>query len=186
MDPQLAKKMQAPTGAMKVLAQFNRLTGELITVMQYVDPNTLNQEPFVYRVIEDFNFEEDEVVGTADDFKVVKTEDMPSLVSEEDLNERAREKITKRYPLAHQLSIVGDALHKLAVEAGVDLPDLEEMVGYVKEVRRENQVRKAFYRESKDYEYVTVEEASRREARRLEGGQIDPEYDPTRVGTRVF
>jgi hypothetical protein len=186
MDVTLAEAYSLPEGKSKVLLQFNKITGALVGILSWVEPETLNTVFFDYVTVEEFDFENDEVVGNYPDFKVVDRRTLPSVMYEESLDAIARDKITKKYPVIQQVNVLGTAILKLSEALGIDQEELIEMRDYIDEVKRVNAVQKAFYQESPDYEYVSIEDQEAREADQMEGG-LHEAYGPrTATGGRVF
>lgn len=186
MDASLAEAYALPEGKSKVLLQFNKITGALVGVLSWVEPETLNQDFFDYETIEEYDFENDEVVGNYPDYKVVDRRTLPSVMYEESLDAIARDKITKKYPVIQQVNILGRAILKLSEALGIEQDELIEMRDYIEEVKRVNAVQKAFYQESPDYEYISYEESEARQADQMEGG-LHEAYGPrTATGGSVF
>jgi hypothetical protein len=202
MDRRLAEAYTVPSEKIRALIQFNKITGEPVAEMMWVDPETLNNDFFVYREVM-FDFQNDMVVGTADNFEIKNKLEMPIVMTEEQLDAAARDKITKEYPVIQQVNIVGTAILKLEEQLrdltaalkerfGMEFDlssataQLVEMRNYIDEVKRANTIRKTFYQESPDYEYISYEAAAAAEARRLEGG-LHEAYGPRpTTGGSVF
>lgn len=185
MDVRVAEQFAVPTGKIRGLAQFNKLSKTLVGLLVWVDPATLNSEFFVYHEIE-MDFETEMVVGTADDFQIVKIEDLPEVVHEEALDMAATQRITKEYPLVQQINVFARAIQKLSEVAGVEQTELDEMLAYIDEIKRENAVRKAFFKESPDYVYKSYEDHEREYQEQLEGGLHEAYGGRVVTGGRVF
>lgn len=170
MDTKLAADFKAPEGKTVAVAQFNKLTGALTMILHDIDPATLNQEYFVYRTIEDFDFEEDVIIGGPDDFEVVKRDSLPEVVYEHNVDALAKNKILKQYPAVAQVNVLSRAIMALSEQMGVDQPELKQMMAYINEVKLTNQTRKDFYKESPDFEFISYEDMEAENANRLEGG----------------
>ena len=151
-------------------AQFNKLNKKFITVLGTVeDPSMLNQDMFLYRDIE-IDLYEETVVGDYDNFSIVANADQPLEITEDSINELARERIVKKYPLEKQLSIIGDLLVRLADASGIEATDAKEMTAYIDEIKRANAIRKQFYSDNPDYVYWSTEELNAKLAEMFEGG----------------
>lgn len=151
-------------------AQFNKLNKKFITVLGTVeDPSMLNQDMFLYRDIE-IDLYEETVVGDYDNFSIVANADQPLEITEDSINELARERIVKKYPLEKQLSIIGDLLVRLADASGIEATDAKEMTAYIDEIKRANAIRKQFYADNPDYVYWSTEELNAKLAEMFEGG----------------
>lgn len=185
IDRRLAEHFRDPVGKVPALAQFNKITGELTAVLGYVDPETLNNEFFVYREIE-IDFENEVFLGNLESYRIVNKHDLPQDVYEYTVDEQARDKITKLYPLVEQVNVLGRAIQKLSSHAGIDQEELQEMLDYIEEVKHANRLRKEFYQNSPDFNYITDAELEEIETRQLEGG-LHEAYGPRpSAGGRVF
>lgn len=186
-----------PVGKTKVLLQFNKLTGALVSTLTYVDPETLNNEFFLY-VEEEMDFNEDIVTGKYPDYKIVHRDEMKPMVTEANMDFTVQEKITKVYPAIKQINIVSDAITQLAkalieskvVETKGELHEaiaaLEEMRGYINEVRKANEIRKEYYKDNPDFTYISKEDQERELEEQLEGGLHEVYGGRSVKGGRVF
>jgi len=153
-----------------MLAQFNKLNKLFITVLEKPrDSNILNQEFYLYREI-DIDLDSQIVRGTFDNFQIVNVQDLPFLMNEDSLNLLARDKIIARYPIEKQLSIIENLLEKIADSFEVDASELKEMNDFINEVKRVNGVRKEFYSNHPDYEYMSTEQINESIQKKYEGG----------------
>lgn len=185
MDRRLAENFHEPKGRVDALLQFNKITGELVAVLQYVDPDTLNNDYFIYKKIE-LDFENEEVRGDINNYEIIHKNDLPQLITEEGMDEQARDKITKIYPVVRQVNIISQAILRLSEKVGVEQEELQEMLDYINEVKHANRLRKEFYKNSPDFEFLSYEVLEDMYARQMEGG-LHEEYGPRpAVGGRVF
>jgi hypothetical protein len=184
IDSNTAAAMVIPEGRNKVILQFNKITGELTLHMQWMDPATLgNHDVFTY--VEDYmDFNNDVVVGNYPNYKIVAIADLPTKVYEAALNNSARFKITKAYPVIQQVNIIGRAIMALSEKAGVEQPELVELMAYIDEVRKANQARKEFFTQSPDYEYISDDDLAATKAAQLEGG-VHELYGPQQAAGGV-
>ncbi|MNU53510.1 hypothetical protein D3C71_425430 [compost metagenome] len=171
-----------PSGATRVLLQFNKISGAFTAVFGWVDPTTLNNDFFVYVEHEAFDFQNHEVRGTYPDFTVVERSQVELTVYESQLDLAAQQKITKQYPVINQVNAIGNAIEHLGrVVQNLlgDNPDpqltaallaLDEMNDYIVEVKTANNLRKEFYAGSSDYIYITLADEAAAEEAQLEGG----------------
>jgi hypothetical protein len=159
----------------EALAQFNKITGAFVMILQRLDISTLNNDFFLYKEIE-IDIYKEKVIGTYDNFSIVSINDQPLEIYEDNLNALAREKILQKYPLEKQLTIIGTLLEKIADQNSIECDELKDMNDYITEVRRTNRVRKDFYSSDSEYQYVSTEEAERIFAEQREGGIM--EYEP--------
>jgi hypothetical protein len=152
------------------LAQFNKLNKIFTTLIGKVaDTSLLNQDLYLYKDV-CLDVEQETVVGTYDNFKIVNYHDMPLEITEHSLNMLAREKILEEYPIERQLSILGSILEKVADAANLPCDDLKEMNDFIEEVRRVNGIRKDFYANNPEYKYYSTEELDAHLAKVYEGG----------------
>jgi len=140
------------------LAQFNKINKMFTTVLSMVnDVSMLNHDFYDYKDVE-IDLYNETIIGTLDDFKIVNINEGLLEINEDMVNELARDKIVKFYPLERQLTILGSVLEKLADQSNVDAEDLKEMNDFINEAKRVNKIRKEFYANSPDYDYKTTEE----------------------------
>lgn len=185
MDPKIAEKMATPKGVSQGVAQFNKITGELTAVLANTRIETLNTDFFKYREIE-MDFDQQEVVGTYDDFKIVNRSDQPQRILEEQLDLHAQRKITNQYPLSTQINTIARVVLRMAESTEIPAEDIKEMMAYLDEVKRVNNVRKQFFQESDDYEYISKDDLANKQKRQLEGGLREATGTPNANGGRVF
>lgn len=152
------------------LAQFNKINKAFIMVMQKPDDmSLLNHDLYLYREIE-IDVELETVTGNYDSHTIVAIAEQPREITEDTLNEFARDKIIREYPLEDQLSILGSVLEKVADSAGVECDDLKEMNDFIEEVKRTNQIRKDYFAANPDYTYYTTEQLDEIQLQKYDGG----------------
>ena len=150
------------------LAQFNKLNKKFTTVLGMVDDvSLLNHDLYLYREIE-IDFDNENVRGDYDNYEIYDVNAKP-LMTEDALNTLARNRITNKYPLEDQLSILGSAIERLADNAGIEAEDLKEMNDFIAEVRRANGIRKEYFRNNPQIEYKTTEDIEAEIAEKYEG-----------------
>lgn len=155
------------------LAQFNKLNKTFITVLQKPeDMSWLNQDLFLYREVE-IDYVTETITGNYDSYSVVSIDDQPTQVTEDVLNLLARDKIVAKYPLESQLTILGQAIERLADAASVECEDLKEMNAYIEEIKRANQIRKDWFAANPDYQYLTTEQLDALMEEKYDGGISD-------------
>lgn len=156
-------------------AQFNKLNKKFTTVLGEVpDKSLLNHELFLYHDIE-IDLYEETVQGDYDNYTIVAISELPELVTEDSINQLAKEKILKKYPLEKQLTIIGTMLEQLADSAGIDATDVKDMNDYIGEIRRANAIRKEFFANNPDYQYMSTEDVEAEINELQEGGINDYE-----------
>lgn len=141
------------------LLQFNKSNGEFITTLEQVPSDWLNHELYHYTDVINIDEENEVVVGTWDNFEIVAKSEQPFEISEDALNQLARERITREYPIESQLNIIGGVLERVAEANGVDCEELKAMNDMVSEIRRTNALRKEFFASNPEYTYVSSSDA---------------------------
>jgi hypothetical protein len=180
------KKLASLTGRQRVILVFNKASGEPLAQFPWMDPATLSgQELYIYEEGQ-FDLLEDEVEGTYPDYVIKNKLEGPQKVYEAQLDTQVAYKITKAYPVAEQVNIVGRAVQLLAKEHGIELPELAELLDFIAEVKQLNKVQKEHYIESPDYIYITNAESEEAAARRYAGGVHESLGPRTIEGGRVF
>ena len=150
------------------LAQFNKLNKKFTTVLGMVDDvSLLNHDLYLYREIE-IDLENENVRGDYDNYEIYDVNATP-LMTEDALNTLARTRITDKYPLEDQLSILGSAIERLADNAGIEAEDLKEMNDFIAEVRRANGIRKEYFRNNSQVTYKSTEDIEAEIAEKYEG-----------------
>jgi len=161
----------------KYHAQFNKSNGKFITIHSALPKHLfeeLNHELYLWKDVE-LDPETQKVKGDYHNCEVVNIADEPLFVREKTCNILARDKITAKYPVEKQINIIGDVIERLSAETGVACKELKEMRNYVNEILRENKVRKTFYQNDPDYEYLSEEQEMENMLKDHEGGLM--EYD---------
>lgn len=139
------------------LAQFNKLNNKFTTILAMVDDQSLlNHDLYLYREVS-VDLDNENIRGTYDNYEIYDRNATP-LMTEDALNMSARNRITEKYPLENQLSILGSVLERLADNAGIEAEDLKEMNDFISEVRRANGIRKEYFRTNSQVEYKSTED----------------------------
>lgn len=159
----------------EALAQFNKITKVYITVLQKVDVSWLNNDFYLYKEVT-IDPVREKIIGTYDNFEIVSVDDQSLTITEDGLNALAREKILKKYSIETQLTIIERTLEKMASVMNIDYSELKEMNDYIEEIKRSNRIRKEFYANDIDYDYVSTEDMEQRLLLQHEGGIMD--YEP--------
>lgn len=150
------------------LAQFNKLNNKFTTVLGMVeDQSLLNHDLYLYREIE-IDLDNENVRGTYDSYEIYDR-NATLLMTEDALNTLARNRITDKYPLENQLSILGSAIERLADNAGIEVEELKEMNDFIVEVRRANGIRKEYFKNNSQVEYKSTEDIDADIAEKYEG-----------------
>ena len=150
------------------LAQFNKLNKKFTTVLGMVDDvSLLNHDLYLYREIE-IDLDNENVRGDYDNYEIYDVNATP-LMTEDALNTLARARITDKYPLEDQLSILGSAIERLADNAGIEAEDLKEMNDFIAEVRRANGIRKEYFRNNPQVTYKSTEDIDAEITEKYEG-----------------
>lgn len=183
--------------ASRVLLQFNKISGALTAVLGWVDPQTLNNDYYVYVDVENFDYNEQEVVGNYPDYKIRSKAAAGAVLYERQLDLAAQQKITKAYPVINQVNNIGNAINELgrvvrgllkkpdpALEAALE--KLDEMTDYITEVKDANNERKAYYATAEGYTYITIAQEEQAMADQLEGGLHEVYGAKSITGGTVF
>jgi len=150
------------------LAQFNKLNKKFTTVLGMVDDvSLLNHDLYLYREIE-IDLDNENVRGDYDNYEIYDVNATP-LMTEDALNTLARARITDKYPLEDQLSILGGAIERLADNAGIEAEELKEMNDFIAEVRRANGIRKEYFRNNPQVTYKSTEDIDAEITEKYEG-----------------
>lgn len=150
------------------LAQFNKLNKKFTTVLGMVDDvSLLNHDLYLYREIE-IDLDNENVRGDYDNYEIYDVNATP-LMTEDALNTLARTRITDKYPLEDQLSILGSAIERLADNAGIEAEELKEMNDFISEVRRANGIRKEYFKNNSQVTYKSTEDIEAEIAEKYEG-----------------
>lgn len=153
-----------------VLAQFNKINKTFIMLMQKPDDlDLLNHDLYLYKEIE-IDVEAESINGNYDSYTVVSIADQPREINEDTLNEFARDKIIRQYPLEDQLSILGTMLERVADSVGIECEELKDMNDFIAEVKRTNQIRKDYFAANPDYTYYSTEDLDAIQAEKYDGG----------------
>jgi len=152
------------------LAQFNKLNGKFTTVLGMVDDiSMLNHDFYNYQEVE-IDLYNETVIGDYHNFEIVNINEGNLEITEDMLNELARDKIVKEYPIERQLTVLGKTLEKIADSLSLeDIDDIKEMNDYIDEVKRVNSIRKEFYKNNPDYDYKSTEDLDRLISEKYEG-----------------
>lgn len=182
-------------------ALFNKLNGTFVSVAGIPLENfDYDKNYFIARAVEyDFTEDGDVIEGSiiidakgnaTDDFKVIPRTQQTPATYESTLNELAEEKITKRYPLANQVTLLSKAVVKLGEAAGLadteEFKNLSEMMDYISLCIKTNQTKKEFYKNDPNTVYYSDSEAAELDSKRFEGG-IHELLGPRSIkGGRIF
>lgn len=170
-----------PEGTVEAWAQFNIITKVFTGVFPRTaaEPVGMNTVNYLYSPIE-IDMATQVVVGTYDAFRVVNKADQPQDIHEAALDGQMRAKIAESYSNNDRLEILERSLLKLADAIGVQLPELEEVVDLVTEVKRTNELRKQSLAVDPEYNYISNAQALQNEMDQLEGG-LHEEIGPRRT-----
>ncbi|MBE0438305.1 MAG: hypothetical protein IBX57_00865 [Gammaproteobacteria bacterium] len=157
------------------LAQFNKANGVFTTIIDDVeDLELLNHDLFYYKRVV-INPSTQVVLGNYVNFNVVNIQDLPTSITEEQVDVLAREKIVSVYPIEKQLNILSGAIISLSEKLGVEIPEIKEMQSFIEEVLRINKIRKMSYMDNPDYDYKTEDDVRLEFYLKHEGGILEYE-----------
>lgn len=168
IDPTQSK---IPDGKSDAWAQFNAISRVFTGVFQRTTakPEGMNEVNYLYVPIE-IDIATQTVQGTYDGFDIVNLAELPQVIHEEALNGQMRNKIAESYSNNDRLEILERSLLKLADSIGVQLPELEDVVDVIEEIKRTNELRKESLAKDPEYTYISVSEQAQIEIEKLEGG----------------
>jgi len=164
-------KLGSELNRKEVTLQFNRESGEFVTVIVLAHPKQrewLNKTYFDYREVE-MDIEKECVIGNLHDFTIEPIAIQPMVVSEVDMDAAAQAKIERRFSIQDQILILGKALiSSLPTEKVPE--DLMEMISFIDQVQTDNQTRKQSYIDRQDVNYRTRKDDQTLLQRRMAGG----------------
>lgn len=158
-----------PLGKTEGLAQFNKLNKKFTTVLGMIEDTSLLNHDLYYYAPVTIDINSETIIGTYDNFQVVSIHSLPTEITEEMIDQLARDKIVQKYPLERQLSIIGSLLEKIADASGIECEELKDMNDYIAEIKRTNAIRKEFYATNPDYRYLSTEEVEQIISEKYEG-----------------
>jgi len=150
-------------------AQFNKITGVFTGIFQDVPVEMLNQEYYNYIPIK-INVQTQTVVGTYDNFSIVNIVEQPAPAYEIALDNAAQAKIDKIYPIYDRLDMHERILSLICEKVGIDDFEFTEMLSYIEEVKKNNQLFKESIMNDPNFTYISREQQRETENARLEGG----------------
>lgn len=165
---------------------FNKLNGMFLHASSLVNLDEVNNQEYTTIINADFDLMNDVVIGEYPNHVIMDRSEVKPTYYEAQADTAMATKITKQYPVVEQVNILGRAIVALAEKGGIDLPELTEMLEYIKLCRGINANTKEFHRDSPDFIYVSNEELAEIDAARTEGG-LHELYGPRSItGGRVF
>uniref|UniRef100_A0AB39CCV5 Uncharacterized protein n=1 Tax=Pseudomonas phage RVTF4 TaxID=3236931 RepID=A0AB39CCV5_9VIRU len=176
---------EVPVETNAVLA-FNRIGGAFFFSVANVKIEDLSGEEHLVYVEANFNATTQEVIGNYPDHQIVNKSDLPEKIYESELDKQMAQKITKVYPLAEQVNILGRAIQVLAKEHNIVLEELEEMLDYIQLARETNREQKVSYAADPGYQYISNDELERKNEELYAGGLHEVLGPREITGGRVF
>lgn len=165
---------------------FNKTGGELVFCVYNIKMEEMTPHPHLVFVEEQFNQNTQEIVGTYPDYKIVEKADLGIVVHESTLDSLMAAKITKQYPIAEQVNVLGRAIEKLAKEHNIVLDELAEMLDYIQLARETNREQKASYAADPAYRYISNADTEEKNMRLYAGGLHEALGPRQNDGGRVF
>lgn len=150
-------------------AQFNKITGAYTGVFQDVPIEMLNQEYYNYEPIT-ININTQKIVGTYDNFSIVNIVDEPAPAYEIALDNAAQAKIDKIYSIYTRLDMQERVLKLICDTVGVEDYEFNEMMSYLEEVKKNNQLFKESLMNDPTYTYISRAQQQEVMNAQLEGG----------------
>jgi len=159
-----------PQGKAKMLAQFNKISGEFIALLQpEEDINVLNHDFFNYTEVE-IDLATEDLVGTYDNFQIVNIQNQPVTIYEAALDNAAQFKIDKSYGVYKRMEVQEKLLEKIAAALDVEHEEFLEMRDYIAEVKANNNLYKESLKADPAYKFVSLQDDITTYENRLEGG----------------
>lgn len=159
-----------PEGTATMLAQFNKITGEFVALLQpEEDMSILNHDFFNYTEVE-IDLGTQILKGSYDNFEIVNIQDQPVTMYESALDNAAQFKIDKSYGVYKRMEIQEKLLEKIAAALDVEHEEFLEMRDYIAEVRSNNNLMKESLKADSAYNFVSNEDAKIAYENQLEGG----------------
>lgn len=159
-----------PQGKAKMLAQFNKISGEFIALLQpEEDIKVLNHDFFNYTEVE-IDLATEDLVGTYDNFQIVNIQDQPVTIYEAALDNAAQFKIDKSYGVYKRMEVQEKLLEKIAAALDVEHEEFLEMRDYIAEVKANNNLYKESLKSDPAYKFVSLQDDITTYENRLEGG----------------
>lgn len=163
----------AETGKVRTYLLFNRANGVFYGHASWHENHGFSEDYFYVADVM-FDQENEIVVGTYPDYKIELQVERPQPIYEDFLNELTSQSITERYSIPNQINNIAAVVLLLAKQAGLEKDPLVEtlnlQVAEIADFVRNNQLRKAGYKNNSAFEYVTTEQAIARENAKVEGG----------------
>src|SRR6056300_184933 len=158
-----------PEGSTTMLAQFNKITGEFIGLLQpEEDLSILNHDFFNYTEVE-IDVATQELVGQYDNFQIVNIQDQPVTIYEAALDNAAQFKIDKSYGVYKRMEVQEKLLEKIAAALDVEHEEFLEMRDYIAEVKANNNLYKESLKADPAYKFVSLQDDITTYENRLEG-----------------
>jgi len=159
-----------PTGKQKMLASFNKITGEFIALAQpEEDMSKLNHDYYVYTEVE-IDLDTQRLIGTYDNFKIEDLQNIPVTMYESAIDNAAQAKIDNMYGIYKRLEVQEQLLEKLSAALNVEDEQFLEMRDYINEVKANNKLYKEHLVNSPDTVMVTLQEQEEIFEKQMEGG----------------
>ena len=166
----------------KRILLFNKESGEMVGSIISDTTDNLDSTYLKWKV-EDFDEEEFQWVGNYDTGGLVRIEDIPTEIVEEEVDMRIGSIVEESYPLFSQINVITDAVKKLIEEnaiAGDEVDEFNKMVEFIEGRREQNRKYKIAYSEDPDFNLVSRRDAWNKTARQLAGG-LHEVVGPARV-----
>lgn len=156
----------------KRILLFNKESGEMVGSIISDTTDNLDSTYLKWKV-EDFDEEEFQWVGNYDTGGLVRIEDIPTEIVEEEVDMRIGSIVEESYPLFSQINVITDAVKKLIEEnaiAGDEVDEFNKMVEFIEGRREQNRKYKIAYSEDPDFNLVSRKDNQDRITRQLAGG----------------
>jgi hypothetical protein len=150
-------------------ASFNKITGVFCGISQKVDIKKLNHEFFDYRAV-NIDIGSEEIIGTLDDFKIVKISEQPQPIYETSLDNAMYAKMDRVCKVYKRLEIIEKACLNLSKTLNVPNEDLEELCSLISEIRHVNELTKKDFETDTEFNYISIQQELEDFDAEMEGG----------------
>lgn len=161
---------------------FNKESGEYMSTIITDSVKNLDSTYFKWKV-KYFDDSEYQWVGDYDTGELVKIEDIPTEIDEEEVDQQIGMIVTESYPWFSQLNIMANVMKKL-IEAnaitGEEVDEFDKMMEFIEGRREQNRKYKKAYSEDPDFTLLSRRDKWNRMAKQFAGGLAE-EMGPARA-----
>ena len=170
------------TKSNKRILIFNKESGEYMHTIITDSVEGLDSTYFKWKV-KHFDDSEYQWVGDYDTGDLVKIEDIPTEIDEEEVDQQIGLIVSESYPWFSQLNIMANVMKKL-IEAnaitGEEVDEFNKMIEFIEGRREQNRKYKKAYSEDPDFNLLSRRDKWNRMAKQFAGGLAE-EMGPARA-----